>query len=208
MRIKRALYILGFLFIASTAGAQINIFVGGNLQGNYSWIRSEQTSFNPGFGAGLSFVYWEYEYWFIKAGVDYLYRSSSSYEYPDVFGDEDYGPDDKINVDFTENNIGIPISAYFRPYESGNNALILLATLEPLFAVSQKASNENYEERKIKGSEINPRIKTSIGVGAGWQRQLDRNTYLNLFPSFNFDISGERRFNSITLTAEILFGVY
>jgi len=208
MRLRRAIYILGFLLTASTAGAQINIYLGGNLQGNYSWIRSEQTSYEPGFGVGLSFVYWEYEYWFIMAGVDYLNKSSSSYEYPDIYEVPDYGPDDKINIDINEQSIGIPITIYFRPYESGNNALLLLATLEPMISIKQTANNEDYGELVFRGGEIQSRLKTNIGLGVGWQRQLDKYKYLNIYPSFNMDIRAERPFNSITLTAEFLFGVY
>lgn len=208
MRLKRAIYILGLLLVGSTAGAQINIYLGGNLQANYSWIRSEQTSYKPGFGGGFSFVYWEYEYWFIKAGIDYHYKSSSSYEYPDIYGDVDYGPDDKINIDFTEQNIGIPLTIYFRPYESGENAMLITGSLETMFTVHQKAYNEEYGELVLSGSDIESRMRTNIGIGVGWQRQLDRYTYLNLYPSFNFDLRADRPFNSITLTAEILFGVY
>ncbi len=208
MRLRRAIYIFGFLLTASTAAAQINIFLGGNLQGNYSWIRSEETSFKPGFGGGFSFVYWEYEYWFIKAGLDYLYKASSSYEYPDIYGVTDYGPDDKINIDISEQNVGIPLTIYFRPYESGKNAVLITGTLETLFTVHQKASNKEYGDLVITGSDIESRFKTSLGIGAGWQRQLDRYIFLNIYPSFNMDIRAQRPFNSITLTAELLFGVY
>lgn len=208
MSVKKAIYMLGFLLSATTAGAQINIFLGGNLQGNYSWIRSEQTSYEPGFGGGISFAYWEYEYWFIKAGLDYHHQASSSYEYPDIYEVPDYGPNDQITVDFTEQNIGIPIAFYFRPYESGENAFLIIAGLETLITLEQKASNEVYGELIFTGSDIESRLKTNLGIGAGWQRQLDKNTYLNLYPSFKFDIRAERPFNSITLTAEILFGVY
>lgn len=208
MRLKRAIYILGFLITASTAGAQINIYLGGNLQGNYSWIRSEQSSYNPGFGVGVSFAYWEYEYWFLKAGVDYLNKSSSSYEYPDIYEVPDYGPDDKINIDITEQNIGIPISIFFRPFESGNNALLILGTLEIMIGVHQKAYNEEYGELVFTGSDIQSQIKTNIGIGVGWQRQLDRYKYLNIYPSYNMDIRADRPFNSIKLTVEFLFGIY
>ena len=208
MRLKRAIYILCLLFIASSAGAQINIFLGGNLQANYSWIRSEQTSFKPGFGGGFSFVYWEYEYWFIKAGVDYHHKSSSSYEYPDIYEVPDYGPNDKINIDFVEQNVGIPLAIYFRPFESGKDAMLITGSLETLVTIHQKAGNEEYGELVFSASTIDSRMKTNLGLGLGWQRQVDRNTYLNLYPSFNFDIRAQRPFNSITLTAEILFGVY
>ena len=208
MRIKRAIYILGFLLLTSTAGAQINIYIGGNLQGNYSWIRSEETSFKPGFGGGFSFVYWEYEYWFIKAGVDYHYKTSSSYEYPEVFGVTDYGPNDKINVDVFEQMAGIPLTIYFRPYESGKNALLITGSLETMFTTQLKVDNEEYGELVLTGGDVKSRVRTNVGVGVGYQRQLDRYVFLNIYPSFNMDIRAHRPFNTINLTAEILFGIY
>jgi len=208
MRLKRAIYILGFLFAASTVGAQINIYVGGNLQGNYSWIRSDETSFKPGFGGGFSFVYWEYEYWFIKAGIDYHYKASSSYEYPEIYGVTDFGPDDFINIDINEQFVGIPLTVYFRPYESGENALLVTVSMETLLTAHLKANNEEYGEVILKGSEVKSRVRTSLGIGVGYQRQLDGHTFLNIYPSFNIDVRAYRPFNTINLTAELLFGVY
>ena len=99
-------------------------------------------------------------------------------------------------------------TGFLRPYESGENAMLIIGTLEPMFTVHQKAYNEEYGELVFTGSDIASRLRTNIGIGVGWQRQLARYTYLNLYPSFNFDLRADRPFNSITLTAEILFGVY
>lgn len=208
MRFKRVVYILGFLLSASTAGAQINIYLGGNLQGNYSWIRGEETTFNPGFGGGLSFVYWEYEYWFIKAGIDYHNKSSTAYEYPDIYGETDFGPDDKIIIGISEQTLGIPLTIYFRPFESGKNAMLITGTLETMMVLHQKISNEEYGDLIYKGSDTKSRTRTNLGIGVGYQRQLSRYQFLNIYPSFNMDLRAYHPFNSITLTAEILFGVY
>lgn len=208
MTLKKAIYIFGFLLLTSTAGAQINIYVGGNLQGNYSWIRSQETSFKPGFGGGFSFVYWEYEYWFIKAGIDYHVKASSSYEYPEAYGISDFGPDDYINVDVNEQMIGVPLTIYFRPYESGENTLLITGSLQTLFTTHLEIANEEYGEAVLKGNDVKSRTRTNLGIGVGYQRQLDRHTYLNIYPSFNMDLRALRPFNSITLTAELLFGVY
>ena len=208
MRLKRAIYILGFLLTASTVGAQINIYIGGNLQGNYSWIRSQETSFKPGFGGGFSFVYWEYEYWFIKAGIDYHYKASSSYEYPEIFDVTDFGPDDFINVDINEQLVGVPLTVYFRPYESGKDALLITVSLETMFTAHLKANNVEYGEIVLKGTDVKSRTRTNLGVGVGYQRQLDKHTYLNIYPSFNIDVRAQRPFNTINLTAGFLFGVY
>ena len=99
-------------------------------------------------------------------------------------------------------------TGFLRPYESGKNALLIIGTLEPMFTFHEKAYNEEYGELVITGSDIESRLRTNIGIGVGWQRQLARYTYLNLYPSFSFDLRADRPFNSITLTAEILFGVY
>ena len=208
MGLKRVLYIIGFLFLASTAGAQINIYLGGNLQGNYSWLRADEHTFKPGFGGGFSFVYWEYEYWFLKAGLEYSMKSSSALTYPDGYDVEITGPDDKVNIEFTEQALGLPITIYFRPYESGENALLITASLQPMFVVGLKENSDEFGEVKRKGTEMKSRVKTNLGLGVGYQRQLERHMYLNIYPSFNFDIRAERPYNSITLTAELLFGVY
>jgi hypothetical protein len=208
MVLKRAIYIVAFLALASAAGAQINIFLGGNLQGNLSWLRGDEHTFKPGFGGGFSFVYWEYEYWFIKAGLDYQYKSSSCLTYPDQYDVEITGPDDRINIGFTEQTIGIPLVLYFRPVESGENTLLIVGKLETILVVHLKENSDEFGEVVRHGTEVKSRIKTGLGLGAGYQRQLDRNLYLNIYPSFNIDLRGYRAFNSVTLTAEILFGVY
>ncbi len=206
--VKKLIYILVLLFLAATAGAQINIYVGGNLQGNYSWLREDGHTFKPGFGGGFSFAYWEYEYWFIKAGLDYHYMASSGLRYPDEYDVEPTNSEDKINIEFTEQTLGIPLALYFRPYESGENALLIVGKLETIFVIHLKESSEEFGDVVRKGTEVKSRMKTGLGLGVGYQRQLDRNMYLNVYPSFNLDIRGHRAFNSINLTAEILFGVY
>ena len=72
--LRKALFLTAFMAFSLTAGAQINLYIGGNLQANYSWLRGDEATFEPGFGGGFSFVYWEFEYWFLKAGIDYQYR--------------------------------------------------------------------------------------------------------------------------------------
>ncbi len=208
MGLKRVLFFIGFLLLASTAGAQINIYVGGNLQGNYSWLRADENSFKPGFGGGFSFVYWEYEYWFLKAGLDYVYKSSSALVYPDEYDVEITGPEDKVKIEYFEQAVGVPLTIYFRPFESGENAMLITGTLQLMFTTHLREDSEEFGEIVRKGTEINSRAKTNLGLGAGYQRQLDRHMYLNIYPSFNFDLRAYRPFSSITLTAELLFGVY
>jgi hypothetical protein len=208
MALRRAVYLAGLLLITTAAGAQINVYIGGNLQGNYSWIRGDEHTFKPGFGGGLSFVYWEYEYWFLKAGVDYHYKNSSSLEYPYDYGADITSPDDRINIRRFEHTIAVPLTLYFVPWEKGENALLITGTLETAFLVHLKENSEEYGDRVWKGNDVKSRVRTNLGIGAGYQRQLDRHVYLNIYPSFNFDMRADRPFNSITLTAELLYGVY
>jgi hypothetical protein len=208
MALKRAVYIVAFLLIAGAAQAQINIYLGGNLQGNYSWIRGDENTFKPGFGGGFSFAYWEYEYWFLKAGLDYVYKSSSSLEYPDFYTSDINSAEDKVILERFEHRIAVPLAIYFRPIEEGENAMIVVGSLTTMFAMAIKESSEEFGEVSFKGNEIKSRMKTNIGLGVGYQRQLDRHTYLNIYPSFNMDLRADRSFNSINLTAELLFGVY
>lgn len=208
MRIKRAVYTLALLVLTITAGAQINIYLGGNLSGNYSWMRGDENTFKPGFGGGFSFVYWEYEYWFIKAGLDYMYKSSSILDYPDDFNVPIESPDDKINITFAEQAVGVPLTVYFRPWESGANTMLITGTLEMMFVAHLKEKSEELDDIVVQGKDIKTRAKTNVGIGVGYQRQLDRHVFLNIIPSFNIDLRSARPYNSFVLTAEILFGVY
>ncbi len=208
MMLKRAIYLLTFLLLSITAGAQINIYLGGSLQGNYSWLRGEENTFEPGFGGGLSFVYWEYEYWFLKAGLEYSHKSSSLLDFPDDYGVSINDQDDKINISITEQSIGVPLTIYFRPYESGANSLLITGSLRTIFVAHLLENSEEFGELILKGADIKTRTKTNVGIGVGYQRQLDSHMFLNIVPSFNVDIRAARAFNSINLTAELIFGVY
>ena len=208
MMLKRALYLIVFLFISVASHAQVNMYLGGNLQGNYSWIRGGDASKEPGFGAGLSFIYWEHEYWFLKAGIDYNHMTSTMLDYPDDYGIVPENEDDKINITYTEQDIGIPITFYFRPYERGANTLLIAGTLKTIFIASLKENSEEYGEIALKRSDLDSQIKTSVGIGLGYQRQLDKHMFLNIIPSYNIDLRGYKAFNSITLSAEFIFGIY
>ena len=208
MMLKRAVYLIVFLLVSIAGQSQINVYLGGNLQANYSWIRGGDASMEPGFGGGVSFVYWEYEYWFLKAGLDYYRKSSTMMDYPDDYGIEPENADDKINITYMEQSMGIPLTVYFRPYEWGANTILLTGSLTTLFVISLKENSEEYGEIILKGTDLKTRIKTNVGIGVGYQRQLDKHKFLNIIPSYNIDLRGDRAFNSITLTAELIFGIY
>ncbi|MCK4879697.1 MAG: hypothetical protein KAS82_03520 [Bacteroidales bacterium] len=208
MMLKRAVYLGLFLIGSVAAQAQINVYLGGNLQGNYSWIRGDEPTMEPGFGGGISFIYWEHEYWFLKTGIDYNHKTSSILEYPDDYGVTPEHPDDKIIITFTEQTIGVPLTIYFRPYEKGANTLLIAGTLNTMIVASLKESSEEYGDLVLKGTDVEYRVVTNLGIGVGYQRQLDKHMFLNILPSFNIDLRADRAFNSITLTAELIFGIY
>lgn len=205
---KKAVFLPAFLLISLAGQAQINVFMGGNLQGNYSWIRGDEPVMELGFGGGLNFVYWEHEYWFLKAGLDYYNKNSTILEYSDDYGIEPEDAEDQINISFTEHAIGIPLTFYFRPYEWRANTLLLTASLTTMFVAGLKEDSEEYGEIILEGSDLKPRVKSSVGIGVGYQRQLDKHIFLNILPSYNIDIRGKAAFNSITLTTELIFGIY
>jgi hypothetical protein len=205
---RRVLYLIVFLLVSVAAQAQINVYMGGNLQGNYSWIRGDEPVMDFGFGGGFNFVYWEYEYWFLKVGLDYYNKNSAVLEYPDDYGVEPEDAADMINIDYAEHAVGIPLTFYFRPYESRANTLLLTASLTTIYVASLKMNSEEYGELALKGSEVKPRVKSSVGFGVGYQRQLDKHMFLNIVPSYNMDLRGKVAFNSINLTMELIFGVY
>jgi hypothetical protein len=206
--IKRAAYLLVFLMVSISAGAQINLFMGGHLQANYSSLSGDESAFKPGFGGGFSFVYWEHEYWFMKAGLDYMYRSSSVLDYPYDYGVDVTDPDDKVHITFTEQTVGIPLIFYFRPFEKGADAMLVTGSMQVGIVTGLKENTEEFGELVLKGNQVKSRVKTNLGIGVGYQRQLDKNLFLNIFPSFNLDLRTVRAFHSVTLTAEIIFGVY
>ena len=196
------------LSLAFVLQGQINLYLGGNLQGNYSWLRGDEATFDPGFGGGVTLIYWEYEYWFLKTGIDYTFKNSSSLRYPDDFGEPVTHPDDKVQVAITEHNIGVPLTVYFRPYESGPNTLLITGSFALMTVAHLKQSTEEFGEIVLKGPDIKSRTKTNVGLGIGFQRQLDRQTYLNIVPSFQVDLRSPRAYHSLTLTAELIFGIY
>lgn len=205
---KRFVYLSFFLLVSLASQAQINVYMGGNLQSNYSWIRGDEPVKEFGFGGGVNFIYWEYEYWFLKTGLDYYNLNSTALEYPYDFGIEPEDAEDKINIGYTEHAVGIPLTFYFRPYEWRANTILLTGSLTTKFVVSMKEHSEEYGEIVLKGSDLNTRIKSNVGFGVGYQRQLDKHMFLNIVPSFNLDLRGHVAFNSITLTTELIFGIY
>jgi len=205
---KRAIYLFGFLLVSVAAQSQINVYMGGSLQGNLSWIRGGESSLKPGFGGGVSLIYWEYEYWFLKAGIHYNQKNSTILDYGDEFGAIPEDVDDKIIITSRENSIGIPLTFYFRPIEKGPNSMLITGSLEVNIIASMKESAEEYGDIVFKGKELDKLTKTNVGIGAGYQRQLDKYQFLNIYPSFNMDLRGDRAFNSIMLTVEFIFGIY
>jgi hypothetical protein len=171
-------------------------------------MKGEEPAFKPGFGGGFSFIYWEYEYWFLKAGLDYLHRTSSILDYPEDFGQPVISPDDKVRITYAEQSVGIPLTLYFRPYESGSSTLLITGSFCMLYTAHLKESSEEFGDLVLKGGDLKERVKSNVGIGIGFQRQLDRDIYLNIIPSFNVDIRSPRAYRSITLTAELIFGVY
>ena len=151
---KRAFYLVVFLVLSVASRAQINIYVGGNLNGNYSWIRGDEHTFEPGIGGGVSFIYWEYEYWYLKAGLDYTRRNSSILDYPDDYGIVPEDENDRIHITYYEQAVGIPLTVVFRPYESRANALLITGTLNTMVVAGMKLDSEEYGEHKLKGTDV------------------------------------------------------
>lgn len=205
---KKIFFLLLFANISLAVSAQINVYLGGNLQGNYSWMGGDESTFEPGFGGGVGFFYWEYEYWFFKTGIDYHFKQSSHLDYGEDLGREPINQEDRIQIDCSMHTVGIPLTMYFRPYEKGPNTLLLTASVEAVLAGSTKesATEDGQYLEYTSGFSLSP--KANVGVGIGYQRQLDRYTYLNIVPSFNVDIRAPKTFTSITLTAELVFGIY
>ena len=113
-----------------------------------------------------------------------------------------------MQISITEHNIGVPLTVYFSPYESGSNTLLITGSFALMAVAHLKESTAEFGEIVLKGPDIKSRTKTNVGLGIGFQRQLDRQTYLNIVPSFQTDLRSPRAYYSLTLTAELIFGIY
>jgi hypothetical protein len=208
MMFRKTILLTIFILASVTSLAQVTLYMGGDLQGNYAWIRGDEPVMGPGVGGGVSLVYWEHEYWYVKTGINYNHATSTILEYPDDYGVTPENADDKINITYTEQTVGIPMAFYYRPYEWRSNSLLITGSMQMLMVASLKASSEEYGDLMLKGAAAGNRIKANLGIGVGYQRQLDRYLFLNIIPSFNIDLRGEKPYSSIRLTAELLVGVY
>jgi hypothetical protein len=85
---------------------------------------------------------------------------------------------------------------------------LISGTLNTTIVASLKLNSEEYGELIKKGTDVKTRLKSNVGIGVGYQRQLDKHKFLNIIPSYNIDLRGDPAFNSITLTAEFIFGIY
>lgn len=205
---KKVLITLSVIIVSSSIRAQINLFVGGSLQGSMNWLRGTGHTTEAGFGGGLTFVYWEYEYWFLKAGLDYHLKSSAIQDYPVDYNVPIISPDDQVEITYREHSIGLPLTVYFLPLESGGNALLLAGTLRTMYVPRLKEKTEEYGDAMLKGTAIRNRFKTGVGIGVGYQRELDKNMFLNVVPSYQLDLRSNRAYSSVCLTVEYIFGVY
>jgi hypothetical protein len=80
--------------------------------------------------------------------------------------------------------------------------------MNTMVIVGLRENSEEFGELKLKGTDMQTHVKLNLGFGIGYQHQLDKNIYLNILPSYNMDLRSERAFNSLTLTAELIFGIY
>ena len=77
-----------------------------------------------------------------------------------------------------------------------------------MFVINLKEYSEEYGELVLKRGDLDNKLKTNVGIGVGYQRQLDKHKYLNIVPSYNLDLRGSPAFSSINLTVEYIFGIY
>jgi hypothetical protein len=137
-----------------------------------------------------------------------MQRSSAVLDYPDDYGIVPEDENDKIHITYLEQTVGIPLTFCFRPIESRGNTMLITGSLNTLVVAGMQLDSEEYGEHRLKGTDIKTRLKSSVGIGIGYQRQLDKNLYLNIVPSYNIDLTGDKAFNSIILSAEVIFGIY
>ncbi|HDR68105.1 MAG TPA: hypothetical protein ENN61_03545 [Bacteroidaceae bacterium] len=208
MRLKTLLLVLVFILMVSVIKAQINTYVGGTIQGLYTGARIDNATYKPGFGIGAAIYYWEFNDWFFKTGIDYTLKSSSFFDSPVLFGQAYQDDANDIKIDYRQHDLGIPLTIYFRLIERSSNAMLLTGTLEMSYALAGIMKSDGFDKVILTGRDFDKRLRTAVGIGVGYQWQIDRDLFFNLIPSYNVDLRSERPFNTFKLTVEMMFGIY
>ncbi len=208
MQIRRYIFLISLLSIFFTGTSQITSFIGARAYPTIGKTRASNSSMSVGYGAGITYIFWEYEDWFIKTGADYLSRSSQVNELPRYF-QVPFGQElQKIDMRYTQNDINIPIAVYYLPYREKGNAVIVMGGMDVMYSMETKYEHEVYGSALFSGEDIDQHIKIGFSFGAGYQREFSDVLFLNVLPTMNLDIRSDKPFISFGLTLEMIYGFY
>ncbi|MFC2129311.1 hypothetical protein ACFLQX_00875 [Bacteroidota bacterium] len=208
MQFRRFTLIVCMLSIYMTSSAQITSFVGGRVYPTFGKTRVYDGSFALGYGAGFTYVFWEYDAWFIKAGVDFVSRSSNIVDIPRYF--EVPLSEELVTVDihYTQQDIDLPVALYYRLYEQRDNAFIVMGGMDIIYTLRTLYQHDTYGKSIVIGDDNKQRINIGFSLGAGYQREISNIFFINILPTINLDIRSEKPFTYFGLTVEMIYGIY
>ena len=208
MQIRRYIVLISLLSIFFTGTSQITSFLGVHGYPTLGKTRASNTALSVGYGAGLTFVFWEHEDWFIKSGADYLSRSSKVFELPRYFEVPAGQELQRIDMRYTQNDINIPFAVYYLPYRKKGNAIIVMGGMDVMYTMQSKYDHEEYGSVVFAAEEIDQNVKIGFSLGAGYQREFSDVLFLNILPTLNLDVKSDKPFTSFGLTLEMIYGIY
>lgn len=205
---KRIILISILAFISLGVHSQITSYLGASATAGITQIRNtNNTTYGLAYTAGISYALWEFPGWYLKSGLGFTSRYSGLQDIPKYWVNPE-DPFTRIDINYNQLDLSLPIQGFFPVFQHKNHTLLLLGGLEMFYTLREQYQNDNYGIATVTGVSIETPIKTGLMFGAGYQYQFNDITYLNIFPSMNFDIRSDRRFTSFLLTAELLIGVY
>jgi len=208
MHYRRIFLIVTLLYLSLSGFSQITSFVGGSVFPSISKTRNDNTSFSPGLGGGITYVFWEYPNWFIRTGMEYVSRSSGVYEIPRYFDLTEGNPLEKTDMVFTQQNIVVPISLYYIPFRKKGNAMLVLGGMDIFYVSRMKFKHDDYGLATLSGTDIDQQIIAGLTLGAGYQRELSDILFINIYADMDMDIRADRPFQSFELKIELIYGIY
>ncbi len=208
MQTRKFVLLTCFLSVFLSGTSQITSFIGASAYSTLSKTRTSDASFAIGYGAGISYVFWENDEWFIKSGADFISRSSNIVDLPryfDVTGDQGLV---EIGQLYNQKNIVVPIAVYFIPWKKKKNAILVMGGMNIMYTIQSKYQNDTYGTHVLSADDIDHNVKVGFLLGAGYQREFSDVLFLNIFPTLNIDIRSDDPFTTFGLTLEMIYGVY
>lgn len=208
MYFRKYLIVIALLLLANAGTAQITSFVGARAYPSYGKTRVYDGSMALGYGAGITYVFWEYNNWFIKTGADFLSRTSTIQDIPRYYEVPRGLELVRTDVLYKQQDISVPIYIYYLPWEKKGNAILVVGGMDVMYTIQTNYEHDTFGSVSFDGADIDNKVKAGFTLGAGYQRELTDIMFLNVYPTINLDIRSDKPFTSFGLTLEWIYGIY